>query len=300
MLSHGQSRAQRVSSVCRLLEHTSVLARSQRPGGAEAVELIPDLLEFVRTLFLDIVRSQYWDLIAQSKLPRASYAVRFLLYSIDVGLDAVAEDSRASMGQRAGGAVDYTADFAVVLTELRAEPARISALKFFEALGASCWGALDRVLAAHEARRDKRMCYILGAFIDAHTAAAKKLDSYLMTESSTGNVTLPEAVVVKKESARSVALAMEMMREIPEKTVLQVRIKQCTLSVLQRESLLIKQCVKERLLTHSDSDVLMDQVLADKLAVERDRISRWGRERSARVGGMAGATEPLLPWQLQK
>ena len=41
---------------------------------------------------------------------------------------------------------------------------------------------------------------------------------------SSGDVTLPEAVVVKKESARSVAMAMEMMREIPQKTVLQVRI----------------------------------------------------------------------------
>ena len=96
------------------------------------------------------------------------------------------------------------------------------------------------------------------------------------------------------------AMAMEMMREIPQKTVLQVRIKQCTLSVLQRESILIKQWVKERLLTHSDSDVLMDEVLADKLAVERDRINRWGRERHARAGGIIGAAaqaEPLLPWE---
>ena len=52
-------------------------------------EVILDLLEYVRAIFLEIVRVKYWHNIEGGKLPRLSHSAQFLLYSVEVGLDQV-------------------------------------------------------------------------------------------------------------------------------------------------------------------------------------------------------------------
>ena len=48
-----------------------------------------DLMAYVRTIFLNIVRVCYWHQIETGKLNRAGYATQSLLYSIDNALDRV-------------------------------------------------------------------------------------------------------------------------------------------------------------------------------------------------------------------
>lgn len=43
------------------------------------------LLKYVRSIFLAMVRVRYWHDIEQGKLPRKSKSAKFLLYSIEVG-----------------------------------------------------------------------------------------------------------------------------------------------------------------------------------------------------------------------
>ena len=82
----SESRAARLSTVSRMLSMST-------RGGHGAI--IPALLAYVRTIFLEIVRVKYWNLIEAGKLPRQSHSASFLLYSVDVGLDDVTD---ATMG----------------------------------------------------------------------------------------------------------------------------------------------------------------------------------------------------------
>lgn len=78
--SHAEVLNSRVADVSRLL--------SQHNRGPDAV-IIPDLLAYVRAVFLEIVRVKYWQHIEGGKLPRLSYSAQFLLYSVDFGMDEV-------------------------------------------------------------------------------------------------------------------------------------------------------------------------------------------------------------------
>jgi hypothetical protein len=47
------------------------------------------VVSYIRTVFLEIVRVEYWRCIESGRLPRNSFSAKYLLYSIDVGLDYV-------------------------------------------------------------------------------------------------------------------------------------------------------------------------------------------------------------------
>lgn len=289
-----QSRAQRISSVARMLQPSSIIRR-----GAGA-SLMPDLLGFVRGLFLDIVRTKYWDLIESSKLPRTSYAVRFLLYSVDVGQDVALESSASSAINAANRnrLPAHPGDWAAISAEVTAEPFFISALKRLESgpLGLPSWcgaASIYSMIARWEARRDKRNVYILGAFIEAHKEAARKLHSYLgdsdaitdpkserseSLEDNISTLSLPEAVHVKKESAFAVEKAQALLDAIPTATVNAIKTKQCALSALAREAEMVIAMVKEGLITDSHAEVFLDDISSDRAAIESERRAEKKRE----------------------
>ena len=54
--------------------------------------IMPKLLQYVRSVFMEIVKANYWYDIQRGVLPRLSYAATYLLYTVDVGLDKIEED----------------------------------------------------------------------------------------------------------------------------------------------------------------------------------------------------------------
>jgi len=62
-----------------------MLDPSKREGQNKKV--MPEMLAYVRTVFLEIVRVKYWKLIEGGKLPRNCHSAQYLLYSVDVGID---------------------------------------------------------------------------------------------------------------------------------------------------------------------------------------------------------------------
>eukprot|EP01035_Chromulina_nebulosa_P017393 gene17393-22942_t len=51
------------------------------------VYTFPDLLRYVRAVFLEIVRVKYWHLIETGRIPRLSHSAQYLLYTIEYALD---------------------------------------------------------------------------------------------------------------------------------------------------------------------------------------------------------------------
>lgn len=84
--------------------------------------MVPEVLKYVRTVYLEIVRTSYWKAIETGKLQRTSYAVQFLLYSVDLGLDEISKgDDNWYLGLK---------DFDFIQAEISQTPPYLRVLKW--------------------------------------------------------------------------------------------------------------------------------------------------------------------------
>lgn len=184
------------------------LSMSARPPTAE---VMPQLLAYVRSTFLSMVRVHYWHDIEQGKLPRKSKSGKFLLYSIEVGLDEV--------NQEAGGR-----DWACVEEKLDSVPHEIRLLLWLEEnLPENMFTYPSRYLNKLECNREERTVYILTSFIAAHESAQRKIHGYLrVDDEGDPDFQSPEELKVIAESKLAVSLAPVIARvgHFPGSTVI--------------------------------------------------------------------------------
>jgi hypothetical protein len=178
--------ALRIAHMSRLL---SVNTRGANPI------VIHELLEYVRAIFLEIVRVKYWHFIEVGKLPRLSHSAQFLLYSVEVGLDEVKHMSGAR-------------DWVCLEDELRRDPYNIRILSFLDEYMPTCLcGTMpSKMLSRIEARREKRAVYMLSSFIEAHEHAQMKIHSFLGLEDEELEPQTPEEMQVISESRSAVSM----------------------------------------------------------------------------------------------
>jgi NhaP-type Na+/H+ or K+/H+ antiporter len=138
--------------------------------GAYAV-LSPDLLAYVRGIFLEIVRVKYWQHIDRGKLPRLSHSAQYLLYSVDVGLDEVRN-------------IDGLQDWPSLEQHVVSKSWFIRIFMLLDSILPhwTCLKFIPRTLGKLEATRDKRNYYMLTSFIEAHEHAQRKMHSFLGIE----------------------------------------------------------------------------------------------------------------------
>lgn len=165
---------------------------------APSAEVMPQLLAYVRSTFLSMVRVHYWHDIEQGKLPRKSKSGKFLLYSIEVGLDEV--------NLEAGGR-----DWACVEEKLDSVPNEIKVLLWLESnLPENMFTYPSRYLNKLECNREERTVYILTSFIAAHESAQRKIHGYLrVDDEGEADFQSPEELKVIAESKLAVSLAGE-------------------------------------------------------------------------------------------
>jgi len=237
----------------RINEFSRLLSRAERVNTA----MVPEVLQYVRTIFLEIVRTNYWKGIKTGKLHRTSYAVQFLLYSIDLGLDEISK----------GANNWYTGlkDFDYINTEISQVPKYLSILRWLTETSRSSY--MHSIYSRFEARRMKRNVVILQSFIEAHTYAAKTIHSFIEDDESndTASAYLPEEIRVKDESLRQVELATKLLHTyIDPQTILLVKSTQATLIALDKEHGIIDNMIKEGLITNSMAEFFFAEIDKDK------------------------------------
>lgn len=158
-----------------------------------ASPLLDDLLCYVRTIYLNIVRVEYWKYVHEGKLPRKSYAIQALLYSIDYGLDNAHEKKLQDW------------------VWIKEEVTESYLFKFFNTL-TKCnlcnnkyiHYALDVV----QSRNQEFMIYVLMSFIEGHKVAQKKIFRFMGEEDTEDdeNLRIPELTVLLNESKEAVSI----------------------------------------------------------------------------------------------
>ena len=244
-----QSRVDRITGLSRLLSRAD---RGSNPT------MVPQVLKYVRTIYLEIVRTSYWKGIETGKLQRTSYAVQFLLYSVDLALDEISKgEDNWYIGLK---------DFDTIQTETSQTPVYLKVIKWLTETTRSSY--LHSLLSFIEARRLKRTVVILQSFIEAHVYAAKKIHSFIVDDEDNDEASaeyLPEEIRVKDESLRQVDQAKKLLNTLLDpQTIMLVKSTQATLGVLAKQSDIIKNMINEGLITHAIGELLFEEIAEDK------------------------------------
>eukprot|EP01031_Cornospumella_fuschlensis_P033524 gene33524-40559_t len=282
----SRSRAYSKSSM-KLRHMSQLLSVNHRAGNSLFID---ELLYYVRSIFLEIVRVKYWHFIEEGQLPRLSFSAQYLLYSVDVALDQVSE----------AGARDWLC----IEQELNSVPFGIQILRYYLAccpihvtqMSATTLGFL-------EARQEKREVYMLSAFIEAHEHAQKKIHSFLGLDSNLGNtfdqgggsqssnrqsvseldeLPCPEEVHVIDESRKAVEIAKARLAQINLETVAAIRSKQAARLVLSRQADLVKTMMNEGLLTAAHAEEFLAEITRDTQRIEKERYRMYKTQQQKR------------------
>ena len=193
----GETSSERSGSMPRKMSRSYSVTRheqlhrklSMRERGENPI-LTPELLSYVRSIFLEMVRVRYWRDIEHAKLPRLSFSAQFLLYSVEVGLDQVEEEAG-------------TPDWACIEHEILRTPFVLRLMEFVEHyLPCGLNKYLSRRIALYEANREKRAVYMLHSFIEAHVQAQARIHAFIVAEQEVAQT--PEEIKVINESKQAV------------------------------------------------------------------------------------------------
>lgn len=152
---------------------------------------LPDVLQYVRAIFLGIVRIEYWKSIESGKMPREAVFTNNLLYSIDTALDCV---HKAQLR-----------DWESLCTDMTISSITLSILDiidgFEQKLSPLC--TPYHVKKHYLARNDEMKAYMLTNFIEAHENAQRRVCNFMGRPEGSDLVT-PEEQAVIAESVQSV------------------------------------------------------------------------------------------------
>lgn len=245
-----------------------LLSRGHR-GNSSIID--DDLLQYIRAVFLEIVRVKYWHFIEVGKLPRLSHSAQFLLYTIEVGLDEVKD---------AGGARDWYC----LEEELDYKSYAVFFLTLWENYTPLCLSqkATD-MLGRIESRNEKRFVYMLTSFIEAHEHAQKKIHAFLGLEDEEVEAATPEELQVIAESKVAVERAKARLNNMNGDTINAIRSKQAARLVLAKEAEMVKAMVQEGLLTSHHAEEFLEEISHDTQRIEKER-NRMYQEHAKKKG----------------
>jgi polyhydroxyalkanoate synthesis regulator phasin len=250
-----------------------------------------DLMAYIRTIFLQIVRVRYWHHISEGKLPRLSFSAQTLLYSIDVGLDNVQRCYKPGLD-------NFSDDWIYIKKTISSdEKLLLSILSFFDQLIPDClnFGTFRYNYGWASARRDKRSVYMLMSFIEAHEHAQNKIHDFVgelePTEESIG---IPEENYVIAESVASVKMAKKLLSEIDAEQVSVIVRQQISRTVLAKQTQFVNDMVSEGLLTSKDAEAFYSEISEDVKKCDKMR-DEANREQSQRAADLLRSTLTLDP-----
>jgi hypothetical protein len=233
---------------------------SRRDSGAE---VLPDLLSYVRTVFLSIVRVEYWHRIEDGSLPREAPATQSLLYSIDNAMDRVHKPNLR--------------DWKWLKNEM--QPMKIvekltSCLESRTDVDAKIHGFSDVMKSLDEEFK----VYVLTTFIECHETAQRKIYGFVgkeMLDALENDFRSPEIAIVRRESANHVTQAIALLSEIDSTIISNITCRQAATSILTMQSQYLLQMVKEGLLTPQDTDTFFAEIHKDRAFIEKDRVRHF-------------------------
>lgn len=213
-------------------------------------DVMKDLLAYVRTVFLEIVRVEYWKRIEDGRLPRQAYATQTLLYSIDNALDRVHKQRLR--------------DWKWLKYEMQASlPVAYFAL--FVQKYASPNSYFHTWLDMLESRDEEFRVYVLSNFIEAHQSAQKKIFRFMGEEEGENDVAFrtPESSIVLTESENSVTEAVAMLTAIDRSVISNIKSRQAGRSILAHQIEYVNELVQEGLMSPVDSEKFLDLAQED-------------------------------------
>ena len=221
---------------------------NERPSVSSDAIAKQDLMAYVRTIFLQIVRSEYKRMLATGEVSIKSYIAQFLLFSIDYSLDKVRQG------------LD---DFNIIKKEILQDKEFRFLCYFLDFLDKYlCFftNKFTKIRISLEARKEKHTVLLLMAFISAHEIAQEKLHDVLYVNEDGDNSNIPkgrEEQDVIDESMKVVHEAKIMLfynEKIDRQVVQLILTKRISRLVLHEEVDIINKLVHNGFLMPTDAE----------------------------------------------
>ncbi len=279
----SETRASRYSNISTMLD----------PSRRKSNRVIPEILAYVRTLFLEIVRMKYWKLIEGGKLPRHNHSSGFLLYSVDVGIDAATFNPTRALPTQGGlpsrgpsfastvAEEDGLADWSCIERDLnKSNMFGRKTLMWWEA-HTPYW--LGRDIASYalevlESEHENRLVYMLTAFIEAHEHAQRKIHSFVNVDvdESEANANAPDAggrssvgTAVQPEIRQRQRLYTDESAEIYERTPEEIQVKNESARVVAKAKQAL-ECIEEEVRAEIRAKQAAMTILAKEVALVKE------------------------------
>lgn len=227
-------------------------------------DVMTDLLAYVRTVFLEIVRVEYWRRIEDGRLPRSSQSTQALLYSIDNALDRVHKTRLR--------------DWKWLKNEMQVS-LPIAYLAQFTEKYANSNSIIYTLLDNIESRNEEFRVYVLSNLIEAHEAAQKKIFRFMGEEEGENDEAFrtPETSVVLMESKNIVHEASTMLSSTEQSVITNILSRQAGRCLLSKQVEFVSEMVEEGLMSPKDAESFFNLVQDDTDKLEA-RVKREFRD----------------------
>jgi hypothetical protein len=216
------------------------------------------LLSHIRAAFLEVIRTYYFKVIRQGGLQRDTYTVRVLLTSVDHGLERL----------HSPGLQDW-----IFIRSILKRPTA--------SWRSWLWGLWRCILFVRDAEYwdEEHRVLILINYINAHRYAQRKIPSHF---GESDVIDTREQAVAIAESNFSVNEANEELDTIDSSAIQLHKSKQIVLNMFHLKENLTMEMQEEGILNDADSEILLDELAADRLTI--DRVFRHHRRENGYNG----------------
>lgn len=240
----------RMPSLARdIIRNTSYSRRNSQAA------VVMDLLCYVKTIFLNIVRVVYWHNIEDGKLLREGYATQCLLYSVDNALDRVHKKKLR--------------DWKWLCSEMKMSHSTEAILNIVGDITPGCVpGNIRDIMNSHY---EEQNVYILTNFIEAHEKAQKKIFRFMGLAAEDDMFQTAEQKVVIAESKAVVEEARQMLAQMNQTIVTKINARQAARVVLNRQAGFLREMIQEGLLKPNDAEEFFAMIRDDNARINREK-----------------------------
>ena len=218
-------------------------------------------------------------MIHEGQLPRKSYAIQTLLYSIDYGLDNVHQKNLQDwIWINSEVKESFLIHFLTSITSL-CTSSTSSSTSCCSCSSCCCCSSsssssyLHDLLDILESRNQEFKIYVLRSVIESHEIAQKKIFRFMGEEDTEEDeeLRIPELSIVLNESKEVVQRAQELLSAIDDQVITNIVCRQAGRTLLTYQVEYVMNLVEEGLLSSNDSEQFLELARED-LAHLEDRV----------------------------
>eukprot|EP01038_Epipyxis_sp_PR26KG_P009148 gene9148-12339_t len=225
---------------------------------SNSMEIDHDLIVYIRTTFLEIVRARYEESIETGKIGTSATSAKLLLFSIDVAMDDVHRRLN---------------DWDPIVRNLKPNKVLLSVLKTIDDI-CHPFGIYPGLVSRLDTATERIAIYTLINYIDAHEYALNKIHYFLGgSAAAEEDISFPEENNVRMETDISLSKARYLLNAINREDVKKVYTLRAARVIILKQTEIIERMIADGALSEKNAHFLLRTIETDSRRIFKERES---------------------------